>query len=167
MLKIIWFCILQVLFVHKYSGNMILGSIILISLFYFYVATSLIVVQYMSLGLQEPFIDLKYIGFIMFIVGIIGNFYHHTLLSKLRKNNEKEYKIPQGGLFSLVICPHYLFEIIIFWGFAFISQSPLAFACAIGDAYYLIARSHQTRKWYVNKFEDFPKSTKCLIPYVF
>nr|GEU93109.1 very-long-chain enoyl-CoA reductase-like [Tanacetum cinerariifolium] len=31
---------IEVLFVHKYSGNMILGSIILISVFYFYVAIS-------------------------------------------------------------------------------------------------------------------------------
>ncbi|KAI3783641.1 hypothetical protein L1987_42727 [Smallanthus sonchifolius] len=158
---------LEVLFVHKYSGNMGVGSTILISIFYFYVATSMIVVYYMSLGLPEPSIDLTYIGLIIFIAGIIGNFYHHNLLSKLRANKEKEYKIPRGGLFNLVICPHYLFEILIFYGFAFISQTPLAFACAIGDSCYLIARSHQTRNWYVSKFEDFPTSIKCLIPYVF
>ncbi|KAF5805946.1 putative 3-oxo-5-alpha-steroid 4-dehydrogenase (NADP(+)) [Helianthus annuus] len=157
----------EVLFVHKYSGNMGLGSTILISIFYFYVATSLIVVHYMSLGLPEPPIDLKYVGVIMFTVGIIGNFYHHNLLAKLRTDKEKEYKIPRGGLFNLVICPHYSFEILIFYGFAFISQTPLAFACALGDSCYLIARSYQTRNWYVNKFEDFPASIKRLIPYVF
>lgn len=146
---------------------MVLGSILLISVFYFYVASSLIFVQYMSLRLPQPSIDLLYVGLVMFIVGIVGNFYHHTLLSKLRKNNEKEYKIPMGGLFKLVICPHYFFEIMIFFGFSFISQTPLAFACALGDSCYLIARSYETKKWYVNKFEDFPNSIKCVIPYIF
>ncbi|XP_071732064.1 uncharacterized protein [Rutidosis leptorrhynchoides] len=157
----------EVLFVHKYSGGMILGSIILISIFYFYVATSMIVVHYLSMSLDEPSIDLKYIGSIMFIVGIIGSFYHHNLLSKLRKEGEKEYKIPQGGLFGLVICPHYLFEIVIFWGLSFISQTPMAFVIALGDSCYLIGRSYETRKWYVNKFDDFPERIKCVIPYVF
>ncbi|KAL7584197.1 steroid 5-alpha-reductase DET2 [Lactuca sativa] len=157
----------EVLFVHKYSGGMILGSTILISIFYFAAAVSMIVVHYLSLGLPDPSIDLKYIGLIMFVVGIFGNFYHHNLLSKLRKDKDKGYKIPNGGLFNLVICPHYLFEIMIFVGLSFISQTPLAFACTFGDSMYLIARSYETRKWYVNKFEDFPKSIKCVIPYVF
>lgn len=146
---------------------MILGSIILITLFYFSAAASMIVVHYLSLGLPEPSIDLKYLGLIIFTLGIVGNYYHHNLLSKLRKNNEKEYKIPQGGLFNLVICPHYLFEIIVFVGISFISQTHLAFACTFGDSIYLIARSYETRKWYVNKFEDFPKHVKCVIPYIF
>ncbi|XP_071732063.1 uncharacterized protein [Rutidosis leptorrhynchoides] len=158
---------LEVLFVHKYSGDMVLGSIIIISGFYFSAAVGLIGVHYLTLGLPEPSIDLKYIGLTIFIVGILGNFYHHSLLSKLRKNNEKEYKIPRGGLFNLVICPHYLFEIIIFVGITCISQTPVAFACTFGDSMYLIARSYATRKWYENKFEDFPKHVKCVIPYVF
>ncbi|CAI9296256.1 unnamed protein product [Lactuca saligna] len=54
--------VLEVLFLHKYSGSMLLESAIIISL-----------------------------------IGIIGNFYHHYLLANLRKNGEKEYKIPQGG----------------------------------------------------------------------
>ncbi|KAI3757198.1 hypothetical protein L6452_04732 [Arctium lappa] len=158
---------LEVLFVHKYSGGMILGLIILISIFYFSAVVGLIVVHYLTLGIPEPLIDLKYIGLIVFMLGILGNFYHHNLLVKLRKPNEKGYKIPQGGLFNLVICPHYLFEIVVFVGISFISQTPFAFACTFGDSLYLIARSYETRKWYVNKFEDFPKNVKCVIPYVF
>nr|XP_043615464.1 3-oxo-5-alpha-steroid 4-dehydrogenase 2-like [Erigeron canadensis] len=158
---------LEVLFVHKYSGGIILGSVILISGFYLSMAAGLITVHYLTLGLPEPSVDLKYIGLIIYIVGILGNFYHHNLLSDLRKNNEKEYKIPQGGLFNLVICPHYMFEIAIFVGISFISQTPLAFACTFGDSLYLISRSYVTRKWYANKFEDFPKHIKCVIPYLF
>ncbi|KAM0062769.1 putative 3-oxo-5-alpha-steroid 4-dehydrogenase (NADP(+)) [Helianthus debilis subsp. tardiflorus] len=146
---------------------MTLGSSILITMSYFSTVASLIFVQYLSLGLPDPSIDTKYIGLILFILGISGNFYHHNLLSKLRKNNEKEYKIPRGGMFDLVICPHYLFEFITFVGISFISQTSLAFTCTFGVSMYLIARSYMTRKWYVNKFEDFPNGVKCMIPYIF
>ncbi|KAJ6901363.1 steroid 5-alpha-reductase DET2-like [Populus alba x Populus x berolinensis] len=50
---------------------------------------------------QKPAVDLKYPGIVLFLIGIIGNFYHHRLLSKLRSNNDKEYKVPKGGLFDL------------------------------------------------------------------
>lgn len=158
---------LQVLFVHKYSGGMILGSALLISSSYFMFAAVMVYIQHLTLGYQEPEVDLKYIGLLIFLVGICGNFYHHYLLSKLRDSKEKGYKIPRGGLFSVVICPHYLFEIIGFVGISFISQTSFSFYCALGVALYLMGRSYVTRKWYLSKFENFPKNVKALIPFVF
>ncbi|KAH7536869.1 hypothetical protein FEM48_Zijuj03G0031900 [Ziziphus jujuba var. spinosa] len=96
--------------------------------------------------------------------GIAGNFYHHILLAHLRKKGEKEYKIPKGGLFGLVICPHCLFEIIGFVGFFLISRTLHAFFIAIGISFYLMGRSYATRRWYISKFENFPKDGKALIP---
>ncbi|KAK4435944.1 3-oxo-5-alpha-steroid 4-dehydrogenase 1 [Sesamum alatum] len=117
-------------------------------------------------GFPEPLVDLKYVGVLMFLVGVIGNFYHHYLLSKLRDENDKDYKIPRGGLFSLVICPHYLFEILTFIGISFISQTLFSYLCSAGSATYLLIRSCATKNWYLSKFEDFPKNVKALIPYV-
>ncbi|KAL2334919.1 hypothetical protein Fmac_016132 [Flemingia macrophylla] len=128
----------EVLFVHKYSG-----------------------------WLEEPPVDLLYPGIVLFVVGIIGNFYHHCLLSKLRGNGEKENKIPKGGLFGFVICPHYLFEIIIFYGISFVSQTPHGFTYVLGVTFLLMGRSYATRKWYLSKFEDFPEHVKAVIPFVF
>ncbi|KAF3629641.1 putative 3-oxo-5-alpha-steroid 4-dehydrogenase 1-like [Capsicum annuum] len=159
--------VLEVLFVHKYSGGMILGSALLISSSYFMFAAVMVYIQHLTLGYQEPEVDLKYIGLLIFLVGICGNFYHHYLLSKLRDSKEKGYKIPRGGLFSVVICPHYLFEIIGFVGISFISQTSFSFYCALGVALYLMGRSYVTRKWYLSKFENFPKNVKALIPFVF
>ncbi|CAN4114479.1 unnamed protein product [Withania somnifera] len=159
--------VLKVLFVQKYSGGMILGSVLLIASSYFMVAGVLIYIQHLTLGYTEPEVDLKYIGLLIFLVGICGNFYHHYLLSKLRDSKEKGYKIPQGGLFNMVICPHYLFEILGFIGISFISQTPFSFCCAAGVALYLMARSYVTRKWYLSKFENFPKNVKALVPFVF
>ncbi|MCD7455708.1 hypothetical protein HAX54_029226 [Datura stramonium] len=159
--------LLEVLFVHKYSGGMAMNSIITISSSYFIAFSSLMYIQYLTKRSTEPSIDLKYIGSIVFLVGIIGNLYHHFLLSKLRKKGESGYKIPKGGLFSLVICPHYLFEIVTFLGFSLISQTLFSFSSTIGTLFYLMGRSYATRKWYFSKFEDFPRNVKALIPFVF
>ncbi|MBA0725564.1 hypothetical protein Golax_022143 [Gossypium laxum] len=88
---------------------MSLDTMIIILVGYFFVSLSLIYTQTFNQGLSEPSIDLKYLGVVLFLIGISGNFYHHYLLSKLRTKGDKEYKIPKGGLFELVICPHYLF----------------------------------------------------------
>ncbi|KAL1828095.1 hypothetical protein DCAR_0207297 [Daucus carota subsp. sativus] len=157
----------EVLFIHKYSGSMPLDTVIIISGSYFLFAVSVIYSQHLAAEFKEPIIDLKHAGTATFLVGITGNFYHHYLLSKLRKEGEKQYKIPQGGLFHLVICPHYLFEITGFIGISCISQTVYALSFTFGSSAYLTGRSYATRKWYLSKFKDFPKDIKALIPFVF
>jgi steroid 5-alpha reductase family enzyme len=112
-----------VLFVHKYSGGTVLDSVISISLGYFVSTASMIYAQTLTRRISEPPFDLKYPRILLFFIGISGNFYHHYLLSKLRGEGEREYRIPKGGLFELVICPHYLFEIMGFLGVSFIYVS--------------------------------------------
>ncbi|KEH25895.1 putative 3-oxo-5-alpha-steroid 4-dehydrogenase (NADP(+)) [Medicago truncatula] len=159
--------VFESLFVHKYSGSMILDSAIPITLSYLMSTITMIYGQHLTKDLPEPQINLIYPGIVLFLVGIIGNFYHHFLLSKLRGKGEKEYKIPKGGLFGIVICPHYMFEIIDFYGVFFISQTLYSLIFAIGTTFYLLGRSHATRNWYLSKFEDFPKNVKAVIPFVF
>ncbi|KAM0019579.1 putative 3-oxo-5-alpha-steroid 4-dehydrogenase (NADP(+)) [Helianthus debilis subsp. tardiflorus] len=128
----------------------------------------MIYAQYLSRDLPNPPIDLKYVGVGLFLIGIVGNFYHHNILANLRKEGDKEYKIPQGGLFDLIICPHYVFEIFGYVGMSCISQTPYAFAFTLGTICYLMGRSYATREWYISKFGDkFPKDVKAFIPYVF
>ncbi|XP_022968321.1 3-oxo-5-alpha-steroid 4-dehydrogenase 1-like [Cucurbita maxima] len=158
---------LEVLFVHKYSSKMVFDTAIIISSSYFSSTALMIYTQHLSKALPEPSIDLKNIGLALFLIGIIGNFYHHFLLSKTRKQGETGYRIPQGGLFNTVICPHYLFEIIEYFGFAFISQTFFSLSFAFGTAFYLAGRSSATKRWYASKFEDFPNHIKALLPFVF
>ena len=146
---------------------MSLDTTIIVSVAYFASTASLVYVHHLTVGFPEPLIDLKYLGTLVFLIGISGNFYHHYLLSKLRHKSEKGYKLPKGGLFNLVICPHYLFEILDFFGIFLISQTLLSLSCAVGVALYLAGRSYMTRKWYLSKFESFPIEVKALIPYVF
>ncbi|CAA7018156.1 unnamed protein product [Microthlaspi erraticum] len=163
--------IFEVLFIHKYSGEMAVESAIPITSSYFSSTALMLYSQSFTLGLTEPALDLKFAGIVMFVVGIAGNFYHHCLLAKLRKEEggggKKEYKIPKGGLFDTIICPHYLFEILAFWGFFMISQTIYSLSFAMGTTLYLVGRSYATRRWYLSKFDDFPKHVKALIPFVF
>ncbi|XP_050365325.1 uncharacterized protein LOC126783835 [Argentina anserina] len=172
--------LLEVQFVHKYSGGMALDSAFPITLSYFMSTVTAIYAQHLTItqGLPEPPVDLKYPGILLFLLGISGNFYHHYILSQLRpssssspsksqSNDDKDYKIPRGGLFGLVICPHYLFEIIGFLGFSFIAQTLYAFTFTVGTIFYLIGRSYATRRWYRSKFKHFPQNVKALIPYLY
>ncbi|XP_071707558.1 uncharacterized protein [Rutidosis leptorrhynchoides] len=159
--------VLEVLLVHKYSGSMALDAAIPISLSYTISTATTIYAQYLSQPFHEPLIDLKYAGTTLFAIGIVGNFYHHCILSNLRKKGDKEYKIPKGGLFDLVICPHYMFEIVEFIGVFCICQTTFSLSFALGTMFYLIGRSYATREWYVAKFGNkFNKDVKALIPYI-
>lgn len=158
---------LEVLFVHRYSGLMGLQTTIFISVSYLVFATTLIYAQNLARGNPEPTLDLKNAGVFLFSIGTSGNFYHHFLLSKLRQKNDTGYKIPKGGLFNYVTCPHYLFEIISFIGLGCISQTVYGVNLSLGILCYLSGRSFATREWYRSKFENFPANTKALIPCVF
>ncbi|KAI3721710.1 hypothetical protein L2E82_32728 [Cichorium intybus] len=160
--------ILEVLFVHKFSGSMMIDAAITISLSYTVATATMIYAQYLSQESPEPAFDLKYFGLGMFLTGITGNFYHHYILSTLRKKGDKEYKIPKGGLFNLVICPHYMFEVVEFVGVSCICQTVCTFRFTLGTVFLLMGRSHATREWYVSKFDGkFGKDVKALIPYLF
>ncbi|XP_026424782.1 steroid 5-alpha-reductase DET2-like [Papaver somniferum] len=157
----------EVLFVHKYSGMMMLDSAITISLGFFMSTVSMIYNQHLMQGIPDPKIDLKPIEIVVYLGSIIGNFYHRYLLSKLRQDNDKKYKIPKGGLFGCVICPHYMFEILVFVGISLMSRTIYQFCFTLGTICYLTGRSIATRKWYLSKFPNFPRHIKALVPFVF
>lgn len=80
---------LQVLFVHKFSGSMMVNVAITIGASYGVSTDTMIYAQYLSQGSPEPSINLKYVGLGMFLIGMIGNFYYHYILSNLRKKGDK------------------------------------------------------------------------------
>ncbi|CAN6196927.1 unnamed protein product [Urochloa humidicola] len=163
--------VLEVLFMHRYSGSMPVDTAVTIGTSYLLSTATMIYTQHLSHDLPDPPVDLLYPGVAVFAVGIAGNFYHHYLLSRLRSasgggGDDKGYKIPRGGLFEFVTCPHYLFEIMGFFGFAMIAQTVYALAVATGTAAYLAGRSCATRRWYQSKFEEFPETIKALVPFL-
>uniref|UniRef100_A0A0A9HN41 3-oxo-5-alpha-steroid 4-dehydrogenase C-terminal domain-containing protein n=1 Tax=Arundo donax TaxID=35708 RepID=A0A0A9HN41_ARUDO len=146
-----------------------LATALKISFGYLLNSVAMISVQHLNRGLMDPPVDLLYPGMLVFAVGLAGNFYHHLLLSRLRAGgggDKGRYKIPRGGLFELVTCPHYLFEIVDAFGLAMISQTVFALAAAFGTVAYLAGRSCATRRWYASKFKEFPARIRALVPYV-
>ena len=76
---------MQVMFVHRCSGNMTLETALLISSSYLFTSANFLYAQQLSESMSPPPVDLTWMGIGLFVVGIGGNFYHHCLLSRLRK----------------------------------------------------------------------------------
>ena len=57
-----------------------------------------------------------YSGLAAFIIGELGNLQAHYTLRNLRKPGTRERNIPKGGLFELVSCANYTFEIFAWFG---------------------------------------------------
>lgn len=165
---------LEVLFLHKYSGRTDRGTPVMISVFYTLGAT---LIAY-GAGREDRIHDMEMthstVGTALFVVGTVGNFYHHYLLARLRglsngRNDAKKYVAPRGGLFSFVAAPHYLFELIAWLGIAVASSHMNAYLLFGGMASYLGGRSVAQNEFNRLKFEveDWPADRKNLIPFVF
>jgi very-long-chain enoyl-CoA reductase len=107
-------------------------------------------------------------GMIVFIIGQTGNLFHHILLKNLRNSRtDKEYVIPKGGFFEILVCPHYFFELISWLGIAILSTHWESYVVFFIMVCYLSGRSVRTKAWYLEKFNNFPKSRKRIVPFVF
>ncbi|KAJ7534404.1 hypothetical protein O6H91_13G092800 [Diphasiastrum complanatum] len=158
--------VLEAIFLHRFSGEIDIGTCVFISSTYLTVAIHIFYAQEISRFLDDPSTNLFWLGLPLFWLGICGNFYHHYLLANLRKNGQNVHMLPHGGLFEYVACPHYLFEIIGFWGIALLSQTTTGLAVAVFVSLYLTSRSLSTREWYLKKIDGFPRDRKALIPFL-
>ncbi|KAH7431635.1 hypothetical protein KP509_08G057800 [Ceratopteris richardii] len=151
-----------------------LSQSVLISSAYATAAVVIIYAQHISAVREvQPDLDLTNWGLGVFVIGIVGNFYHHYLLASLRSdktksmNSKSKYVVPQGGLFTYVVCPHYLFESVTFFGIAMMAQTFVALLTAVGMSSSLCARSYKTKDWYLKKVEGFPPNRKPFFPFLF
>jgi len=84
----------------------------------------------------------------------------------LRRENQK-YFIPRGGLFNYVSSPNYLGEIMEWFGFFVMTINLGTFSFFIWTFVNLVPRAISNHKWYIEKFNDYPKERKILIPKIF
>ena len=162
---------LEVLFLQRYSGGIGLTALILITFFYSAIAYMASIWQNIytpaTVGSTTIYLSTLLPGLLIFLAGMWINFYHHLLLARLRKGDNKEYTIPRGGLFRYVTCPHYLGEIIAWLGYAIMSKHLAVYGLVFIIICYLSARSFRTRIWYRNTFPDYPADRKALLPFIF
>ncbi len=107
------------------------------------------------------------VGTILFFVGFGINVHSDHVLKELRSTSVDDYCIPNAGLFRYVSSPNYLGEIIEWLGFAIACQSPPAWIFAAFTAAYLAPRALTHHKWYIEKFPEYPRSRKALVPLVY
>jgi very-long-chain enoyl-CoA reductase len=160
--------VMECLFLHRYSGTMDGDFLVPISTSYALTAALLAHQQLQVQEYSDPIAKPLYgIGLGLAVIGQAGNFYHHFLLSRLRKDSTAGYTIPSGGLFSYVTMPHYFCELIAWLGLACVTQQLNAFLTVADMMSYLAGRSAATTRWYKSKFPNYPPERKNLIPFLF
>ncbi|XP_006875031.1 PREDICTED: 3-oxo-5-alpha-steroid 4-dehydrogenase 1 [Chrysochloris asiatica] len=105
-------------------------------------------------------------GLAMWLAGMLINLHSDHILRNLRKPGETGYKIPRGGLFEYVTAANYFGELVEWCGYALASWSLQGGAFAFFTFCVLFSRAQQHHRWYLRKFEDYPKSRKMLFPFL-
>ena len=95
----------------------------------------------------------------------INNQSDHILIN-LRKPGETGYKIPKGGFFKYVSAPNLFGEMLEWMGFAILCWNLPALGFAVWTAANLIPRAISHHRWYLEKFENYPKERKAVIPFL-
>lgn len=107
-----------------------------------------------------------FVGSVLFVAGAAINIDADNRLLNLRKPGENGYKIPRGGLFRRISCPNLFGEKLEWIGFAVLCWNPAAFSFALWTWANLLPRALAHHRWYHEKFDDYPKSRKAVIPFV-
>ncbi len=102
----------------------------------------------------------------LFITGMAINLHADTVLLRLRKPGETGYKIPKGGLYRFITCPNYFGEILEWCGWAVMTWSLPGLAFALYTAANVGPRAFDNHRWYKEKFDDYPKERRALVPFV-
>ncbi len=104
------------------------------------------------------------IGLGIFVLGFGINRHSDYILRQLRQPGESGYKIPVAGLYRWISCPNYLGEILQWCGWAIATWSLPGLAFAVWTAANLVPRARSNHQWYLDKFADYPRSRRALIP---
>jgi 3-oxo-5-alpha-steroid 4-dehydrogenase 1 len=106
------------------------------------------------------------LGVLVMMIGLSININSDNILRNLRKPGETGYKVPRGGLYRWVSVPNYLGEIIEWIGLSIAACTPAALAFAVFSIANLFPRALAHHKWYQEKFDDYPKERKAIIPFI-
>jgi 3-oxo-5-alpha-steroid 4-dehydrogenase 1 len=111
-------------------------------------------------------------GIAIYYASFVLNIRCDAIVRNLRTPEEvaagtKVYRVPEGGLFRWVTNASYLTELTAWAGFALATWSLAGVYILALSAANLLPRAVATHRWYLERFPDYPKDRKVLIPYVF
>ncbi|CAN0890455.1 Polyprenol reductase 2 [Linum grandiflorum] len=114
---------------------------------------------------------LPWIAAAVFLWGWIHQLRCHAILGSLRSQGKKmdEYVIPCGDWFELVSSAHYLAEIVIYAAFVVATGGTdltiwLLFGFVVAN---LALAAGETHRWYLRKFDTYPRNRFAIIPFVY
>lgn len=119
------------------------------------------------------FSDPRFIlGVSLYYIGLAANLHADHVLRNLRTKDEvargeRTYRLPTGGLFEYVTNASYFSELVLWLGFAIFMWSPGGLFIFAISAANLVPRAVATQRWYEERFPDYPKNRKILIPFVY
>lgn len=138
---------------------------IVLSAFFFNIVNGSIngyFLSYIKLGTVSIFLI---IGFLLFVIGLFINISSDNKLINLRKI-KKGYFVPKGGLFKYISCPNFFGEILEWFGFALMTFNIGSLSFFIWTCCNLIPRALAHHTWYKNKFNEYPKERKAILPFL-
>ncbi|PON90143.1 3-oxo-5-alpha-steroid 4-dehydrogenase, C-terminal [Trema orientale] len=86
----------------------------------------------------------------------------------LKEEADGGYKVLRGGWFEVVSYPNYFRECVEWLGWALMTWSCAGLGFLLFTCANLVPRARANHKWYLDKFgEDYPKSRKAVIPFLY
>jgi len=110
--------------------------------------------------------EFVYVCAAVFLIAEAGNLHAHIVLRNLRPPGTKVKGIPRGGMFELVTCANYTYEILAWFAFALFTQTLTGYL-------FLFVSTAQIAQWALKKhiamrkeFGDKAPRRKILFPFV-
>lgn len=112
------------------------------------------------------------VAVLVFMWAYVHQYRTAVILADLRRNKSghvvnREYKLPQGDLYQFVSSPHMLCEVIIYlcltvilWGSTIF---PIVTLWVVSNQ---VESAILTHWWYQEKFKEYPKERKAIIPFM-
>ncbi|EPQ55109.1 hypothetical protein GLOTRDRAFT_76409 [Gloeophyllum trabeum ATCC 11539] len=136
-----------------------------------------------------------YAGLALWLAGFAGNILHDEILLNIRRKSIRDakkaeaqgkekpknhYAIPHGYLYSLISYPNYFCEWVEWFGFALACAPMPSFASGaeflrtvsppwlffMAEVCTMLPRAYKGHQWYHEKFPDYPKDRKAVVPFI-
>ena len=133
--------------------NLVNVSIQAIGIFYF--------TEYSEDWISNP---IFIFGLLIFLIGMYINIRSDYIILWLKKEKGPGYHLPNSFLYKYLSAPNYFGEIIEWIGWAVLTSSISGVVFLIWVIANLFPRAIAHHKWYIGKFENYPKNRKAIIP---
>ncbi|KAI6116019.1 3-oxo-5-alpha-steroid 4-dehydrogenase-domain-containing protein [Pisolithus sp. B1] len=148
---------------------------------------------FLSVAFRRP---LYWGGVLIWLSGFIGNILHDEILLNIRRNAKAKgkakyeedptkkraeyYAIPHGYLYRYISYPNYFCEWVEWIGFA-LAAAPLPpltsltafmqhfhapWVFSFAEILLMLPRAYKGHQWYLNKFAEYPKERKAVVPFL-